>query len=122
MLTHGQWSEDPNVRLSRAKKEIVMKIVGVFALLIGLLMIGFAGLAYLELHAAASGEVPPNPETMPLTKIVGPELFDPEHASSHPSDLAGIAFKRIYIVGGASFGAFTLGVCLLLARRDPKAS
>ena len=121
MLTHGQWSH-PIVRLALAQKEIDMKIIGVLALLIGVLMIVFAGLAYLELHAAASGEVPPSPDAMPLTKIVGPELFDPEHASSHPSDLAGIAFKRIYIVGGASFGSFALGVCLLLAMRNPKES
>ena len=121
MLTHGQWSH-PTVRLAVAQKEIDMKIIGVLALLIGVLMIVFAGLAYLELHAAASGEVPPSPDAMPLTKIVGPELFDPELASSHPSDLAGIAFKRIYIVGGASFGSFALGVCLLLAMRNPKES
>ena len=121
MLPHGQWSRT-TVPLPRAQKENDMKIVGVFALLIGLLMIVFAGLAYLELHAAGSAEVPPNPEAMPLTKIVGPEFFDPEYASSHPSELAGLAFKRIYIVGGAAFGAFTLGVCLLMAMKNPKAS
>ena len=121
MLSHGQWSH-PTVRLALAQKEIDMKIIGVLALLIGVLMFVFAGLAYLELHGAASAEVPPSPDALPLTKIVGPELFDPELASSHPSDLAGIAFKRIYIVGGASFGSFALGVCLLLAMRNPKES
>lgn len=97
-----------------------MKIFGTFAVLIGLVMMIFAVLAYSELHTAATAAMPPSPDSIPLTKIVGPELFDPEHAATSPAELASMAFNRIYIIGGASLLPLALGVLLLMNKQVPK--
>lgn len=97
-----------------------MKIFGVFAVLIGLAMMIFAALAYSELHSAATAATPPSPESMPLTKIVGPELFDPEHAATKPAELASIAINRIYVIGGASLVSLALGALLLMIKQTPE--
>ena len=112
--------QQPSVSLERPEIETGMKIFGAFALLIGLVLMIFAVLAYSELHTAATAAKPPSPDSMPLTKIVGPELFDPEHAATKPTELASMAFNRIYIIGGASLVSLALGVLLLMTKQTPE--
>ena len=97
-----------------------MKILGAFALLIGLVMMIFAVLAYSELHTATTSVTPPSPDSMPLTKIVGPELFDTEHAATEPAELASMAFNRIYIIGGVSLFSLAVGALLMVIRKAPE--
>lgn len=85
--------------------------------MIGLVMMIFAVLAYLELRTAATAATPPSPDSMTLTKIVGPELFDTENSATEPAELASKAFNRIYIIGGASFGTLALGAFLLTIKQ-----
>ncbi|MEM8670396.1 MAG: hypothetical protein AAGG48_22920 [Planctomycetota bacterium] len=94
-----------------------MKKLGALVLLLGLLGTAFAVLAHWELRAAAMSETPPSADSLPLTKIVCPELFDEGSSATRPAELANVAFRRILIVGGASFFAATLGVLLLTRRR-----
>lgn len=96
---------------------MVLKILGSFAVLIGLAMLIFAAMAYSELHSAATSETPPSVDSLPLVKIVCPELFDPGKAGTKPATLARMAFNRIYMVGGvgivlAVLGAVTVAVTL----------
>lgn len=53
---------------------------------------------------------------MPLTEIIGPALFDAKDAASKPAELASMAFKRIYMIGGASLFSLALGGLLLVTR------
>ena len=92
-----------------------MKSFGVLAMFSGLLFLIFAGLAYSELRAAGTAEVLPSTDELPLTKLVGPELFNPKHAATRPSDLAASAFRRIFIIGGVGIGSFALGIFLFMA-------
>jgi hypothetical protein len=112
--------QQPFVSLERPEIETAMKIFGAFALLIGLVMMIFAVFAYSELHSAATAATTPSPDSMPLTKIVGPELFDPEHAATRPAELASMAFNRIYIIGGVSLISLALGVLQLMTKQTPK--
>ncbi len=80
----------------------------------------FAVLADSELHTAATAATPPSPDSMPLTKIVGPELFDTENAATKPAELASMAFNRIYIIGGASLVSLALGGLLLMTKQTPE--
>jgi hypothetical protein len=97
-----------------------MKIFGVFALLIGLGLMIFAGLAYSELNAVATAAKPPSPDSMPLTKIIGPEFFDPDHAAAKPAELARKTLNRIYTIGAASVFSLALGVMLLIKKQTPE--
>ena len=94
-----------------------MKIFGVVALLTGLVVFVFAGAAYLELRAAGTAAELPSADELPLTKIVAPELFDPDHASTRPSDLAALGFKRIWMIGGTAIGVVALGIVPLMAAK-----
>jgi hypothetical protein len=99
-----------------------MKILGSFALLLGLGLFLFAILSYSELRTAATSENAPAVDAMPLTRIVGPELFDPDHVQTKPAVLASIALNRIFMIGGSSFFFVMLGVLLLVlgqVRRSP---
>ncbi|MEZ6133791.1 MAG: hypothetical protein R3C53_02665 [Pirellulaceae bacterium] len=97
-----------------------MKIIGGFAVLISLAMMIFAALAYSEMHTAATAVTPPSPDAMPLTKIVGPELFEPANTAAKPAELASMTFTRIYIIGGASLVPLALGILLLITRQTPR--
>lgn len=99
---------------------MMMKIVGALALLLGLLMLVFAVMAYSELNAAATSETPPPVESMRLTKIVAPELFDQDNASAKPATLARIAFGRIYMIGGGSLVLAMAGVLVLVLGKSRK--
>ena len=96
-----------------------MKILGAFALLISLVMIIFAVLAYSELRATATSMKPPSRDSLPLTRIVGPELFDKEKAATKPAELASMVFNRIYMIGGASLFSLALGALLLVIKQAP---
>jgi hypothetical protein len=97
-----------------------MKILGAFALLVCLVMMIFTVLAYSELRTAATSVTPPSPDSMPLTRIVGPELFDTGNAVIKPAELASMAFNRIYIILGASLFSLVLGTLLLVLAKSPK--
>lgn len=99
-----------------SKSHTAMKIVGSFALLAGLLLMIFTGLAYSEFRKVATAMTPPAPDSLPLTKIICPELFESSGTAMKPSELASIAMKRIYIMGGVSLLSLTLGALLLVAR------
>jgi len=86
-----------------------MKFLGAVAVLLGLSILGFAVMAHVELHAAATSPEAPVAEEMPLTRIVCPELFDPGNAGVKPAELARMAFNRIYMIGGGGLLAATLG-------------
>lgn len=97
-----------------------MKILGTLALVIGLVIMAFAVLAYSELHTAATSATPPSPSSMPLTRIVGPELFDTKNSAAKPAELARIALNRIYTLGGVSLLLLAIGAILLATRRSPE--
>ena len=94
---------------------MVVKLVGTFALVLGVVLVIFAGMAYFELHSAATSEKAPAADSMPLTRVVGPELFDPGKAGMQPAELAAMAFNRIYAIGGGGILLAVLGVVALAA-------
>ncbi len=73
----------------------------------------FAAMAYCELHKAVTSETAPSPDSLPLTKRVSPEVFDPERAGTKPAALARTAFNRIYMVGGVGAVLTILGSVLI---------
>ena len=94
-----------------------MKLVGVIAGSLGLAMTVFAVMAWRELHSAATSELAPDADSMPLTRFVCPELFDTGNAllkPAKPADLVQSAFHRIYIIGGGSFVLIVVGILLLV--------
>ena len=100
--------------------ETVMKILGVLALLIGLVTMIFAVLADSELRTAATAATPPSPDSLPLTRIVAPELFDAGKSAIKPAELASMALNRIYAIGGASLVSLALGALLLMIKQTPE--
>ena len=92
---------------------MIVKGLGALVVLLGLAMLIFAGMAYFELHAAATSETPPSSDSMPLTKIVGPEFFDPGNVGTKPAELARKTFNRIYTIAGCGIVAAILGVLTL---------
>lgn len=92
---------------------MIMKVLGACVMLLGLAMLIFAGMAYFELHGAATSETAPSVDSMPLTKIVGPEFFAPGNAGTEPAQLASKTFSRIYTIAGGGIVAAILGVLIL---------
>lgn len=92
-----------------------MRVIGACVLLCSVSILGFAGMAYVELHNAATSETAPSVDSMPLTRIVGPELFDTGSTGIPPSAMARTTFHRIYAIGagGVLLGVFAV---LILAR------
>lgn len=96
---------------------IPMKVLGVIAGLLGLAMAVFAVMAWRELHSAATSESAPSADSMPLMRIVYPELFDTANAGAKPAkpaELAQAAINRIYIIGGGSFALIVAGILMLV--------
>lgn len=98
----------------------VMRICGALALMIAVFMLVFSGFTYWELRSLATAATPPSPDAVILGKIVGPELFDPDYASTKPAELAAMVFKRIYLIAGCSFGLGTLGILGLMVAKKVK--
>jgi len=94
-----------------------MKILVAVIVLAGVAGMIFSTMAYMELRGASTAASLPSQDAMPLTKLVGPELFDPSMASKRPSELASLAFNRIYMIGGGSLLLLVIGAMLLLKRR-----
>lgn len=97
-----------------------MKILGIAILVVGVVLLTFAVLSYRELNAAARSGTSPNPNELPLTKIVGPELFEPSTEPVKPSDLARLVINRIYMIGSGAFLLGFLGILLLAISPKPK--
>lgn len=95
-----------------------MKTLGAIVFLVGLATLAFAFAAYSELSAAATSATPPMPDAMPLTRIVGPELFVPGPPAKKPSELASLVFTRLYIVAGVALLFLAFGVRLLLIPKN----
>ena len=97
---------------------MIMKGLGACVVLLGLATFIFAGMAYFELYAAATSETAPSADSMPLTKIVGPELFAPGNAGTKPAEPARNTFSRIYAIAGGGIVAAILGVALLAVSKS----
>lgn len=101
-----------------------MKLVGAIAVLIGLVTVVFAIMTWRELRAAATSELAPTADSMPLTRVVYPELFELDEAEAQavkPAELAQSVFNRIYMIGGASLALIFVGLLLRLKRPSPQA-
>ena len=92
---------------------MIMKVLGACIVSLGLAMLVFAGMAYFELHGAATSETAPSADSMPLTKIVGPEFFDPGNAGVKPAELARETFNRIYTIAGGGIVLAILGLLII---------
>ena len=92
---------------------MVMKVLGAGIVLFGLVISVFAGMAYFELRNAATSDTAPSADSMPLTRIVGPELFDSGNAARKPAALARTTFNRIYTIGGGGIVFAILGLLML---------
>ena len=92
---------------------MIMKSLGACVVLLGLAILVFAGMAYFELHAAAKSETAPSADSMPLTKIVGPEFFAPGNSGTKPAELARKTFNRIYTIAGGGVVSAILGVLII---------
>lgn len=92
---------------------MVMKVLGAGIVLLGLVISALAGMAYFELHNAATTDTAPSADSMPLTRIVGLELFDSGDAATKPAALSGTTFNRIYTIGVGGFVLAILGLLML---------
>lgn len=100
---------------------MALRILGSFVVLIGLATMIFTAMAYAELQNAATSETAPSIDSMPLTKIVGPELFDPGNRGTKPVTLVRTVCNRIYLVGGVGIVLAVLGVVTVAVPQVPGA-
>lgn len=100
-----------------------MKVLGVFAGLLGSSMIIFAVLTWRELRGAAFSELAPSADSMPLTRFVYPRFFDAGNAGTKPAkpaEVARAAFTRVYIIIGGSFALVVAGIIMLVLPQRPR--
>lgn len=96
---------------------MLLKVLGVSAGLLGVAMLIFAVMAWLELRNAATSPIAPPDSSMPLTRIVYPELFDAATAGTtpaKPAELAQAVQTRIFIIGGGSLALIVVGIVMLM--------
>ncbi len=94
-----------------------MRTAAIVALVLGVMAMLLAGMAFFELRAAAMSETAPAVDAMPFTKLVGPELFDPQHAQTKPAILAATVFRRIFLIGAGAILIMVLAVVCLAVNR-----
>jgi hypothetical protein len=104
------------ITVPESRNETAMKILGTLALLFGAAMFAFVAMAYLELRTAATSGAMPSVVEMPLTKIVGPELFDSDDATIKPATLVANVMTRLYLIGAGALLFVMLGVFLVVAQ------
>jgi hypothetical protein len=100
-----------------------MKVLGVFVGLLGLAIIVFSVMTWSELRNAATSELAPTADSMPLTSFLCPDFFKPLNAggkAAKPAELAQAALIRIYIIGGGSFALFVTGIVMLLLQQNSR--
>ncbi|MFM7516649.1 MAG: hypothetical protein ACKO3V_06885 [Pirellula sp.] len=111
---------------------MTIKVLGVFTLLLGLVLIVCMVMTWREMRSAMlwreqmstltlreqmiamKSELAPTPASMPLTRFVCPEFFDTRFAGPKPAKRAQAASNRIYIIGGGSFALEIAGITLLV--------
>lgn len=79
-----------------------MKLTAAALAIVGVALLILAAMTYVELRGAASGDLV-SADSMPMTRIVGPEFFETPadgDISPRPTDLARIVLSRIYGLGG----------------------
>lgn len=100
-----------------------MKVLGVFAGLLGLAMLVFAAMTWRELRSAATSGFAPTADSMPLTRIVYPEFSDAVNAGAKPAkpaEFVQAAFNRIYIIFGGTFALLVAGIAMLVLPQRPR--
>ena len=95
-----------------------MKPLCVALLLIGLSFLVFAVMAHVELRSAGTSETVPTPDSMPLARIVAPELFNPQQQSAKPETLAEMASSRIHTIGGVAILLMIIAVAMFIANQQ----
>lgn len=96
---------------------MLLKVLGVSAGLLGVAMLIFAVMAWLELRNAATSPIAPPDTSMPLTRIIYPEFFEPATAGTtpaKPAELAQAVQTRIFIIGGGSLALIVVGIVMLM--------
>ena len=97
-----------------------VKALSVGGLLFSLAILVFAGMAFSELRSAATSPAAPSANSMPLTKIIGPELFAPGSAGTKPAVLASRILNRIYAIGGVAILLAAISTLFLALTRSQK--
>ena len=110
-----------------------IKVLGVFAGLLGLAMIVSLVVTWREMRSAMTwreqlsamtlrehlsamtSESAPTAYSMPLTRFLCPEFF--ESSAAKPAELPQVVVNRIYIIGGGSFALVIGGIVLLVLPR-----
>lgn len=87
-----------------------MKMFFALIVVIGLGLLVFSVMVHREFHAVATESATPVEADMPLTKLIGPELFAPAAAGEipDPNRIAQDIVGRIYMTGA-------LGILVALA-------
>jgi hypothetical protein len=101
---------------------MLIRILGVIVALLGLALMVLAVVAWGELHSAATSQSAPAADSLPLTRLVNPELFDAGKAGATPAkpvELVQAAFQRIYLLGGGSIALILIGTLMLVMPQRP---
>ena len=115
---------------------MIIKVLGVFAGLLGLAMIVSLVVTWREMRSAMTwrehlsamtwreqlramtSESAPTDYSMPLTRFLCPEFF--ESSAAKPAELPQVVVTRIYIIGGGSFALVIGGIVFLVLPRRPR--
>ena len=89
------------------------KFVGITVLILGMVVAVFSIAAYREFRAAATSEIAPAADSLPLTELIYPDLFVKAETSAKPAELAREVINRIYAIGGLALLLVAVGFILL---------